>query len=285
MKFFQYESVQEFEEKAQPYLTKNEDLYSLFSGVLQGIKVGHYDNPLMVAIENEGRVVALFQMTPPHPLNMIIINEAIMDDILTFASNEFFAKRIPILSAIGLKSVVTKFAYKWQELTQFKSIVLMDQGIYRLDEVNTTLKKSSGSWRYAREDEAALIEEWYVAFGNDAGIENPPMEVVKERVIQFLENQEVFFWEDDEKIVSMMKKARPTEHGVTVSFVYTPQDERKKGYARTLVAAGSEELLKVYDFCVLYTDMMNPTSNKIYQEIGYQKIADSIHIEFVSKQG
>ena len=52
-----------------------------------------------------------------------------------------------------------------------------------------------------------------------------------------------------------------------------------------MVAAGSEELLKTYDFCVLYTDMMNPTSNKIYQEIGYQKIADSIHIEFVLEDG
>jgi len=285
MRFFQYENALEFEEIAQPFLIKNEDLYSLFSGVLQGIKAGHYDNPLMVAIEKEGQVVALFQMTPPHPLNMLIIDETLMEDVLTFAANEFFAKRIPILSAVGLKSVVTKFAYKWQELTQFKTIVLMDQGLYRLDEVNEPLEKSSGSWRYARKDEAALIEEWYVAFAIDAGIESPPMEVIKERVVQFLENQEVFFWEDGGKIVSMMKKARPSKLGVTVSFVYTPQEQRKKGYARTLVAAGSKELLKVYDFCVLYTDMLNPTSNKIYQEIGYQKIGDSIHVEFVSKHG
>jgi predicted GNAT family acetyltransferase len=52
-----------------------------------------------------------------------------------------------------------------------------------------------------------------------------------------------------------------------------------------MVAAGSQELLKTFDFCVLYTDMLNPTSNKIYQEIGYRKIADSIHIEFVEKEG
>ena len=81
----------------------------------------------------------------------------------------------------------------------------------------------------------------------------------------------------------MMKKSRPSEPGVTVSFVFTPQEERKKGYARTMVAAGSEEFSKTYDFCVLYTDMMNPTSNKIYQEIGYRKIADSIHLEFMKK--
>ena len=50
-----------------------------------------------------------------------------------------------------------------------------------------------------------------------------------------------------------------------------------------MVAAGSEELLKTYDFCVLYTDMMNPTSNKIYQERVYREIAASIHIEFMEE--
>ena len=45
-----------------------------------------------------------------------------------------------------------------------------------------------------------------------------------------------------------------------------------------MVAACSKELLKEYEFCVLYTDMMNPTSNKIYQEIGYEKIVDSVHL-------
>jgi predicted GNAT family acetyltransferase len=161
----------------------------------------------------------------------------------------------------------------------------MDQGLYRLDKVDQSLEKSSGSWRYARKDEAQLLTAWFKAFEQDTGLKNTPLEVINERVNQFLEDQEVFFWEDNGKVVSMMKKARPSDRGVTVSFVFTPHEERKKGYARTMVAAGSEELLKTYDFCVLYTDMLNPTSNKIYQEIGYRKIADSIHLEFVHEEG
>ncbi|MGB3100710.1 MAG: GNAT family N-acetyltransferase, partial [Psychrobacillus psychrotolerans] len=34
-----------------------------------------------------------------------------------------------------------------------------------------------------------------------------------------------------------------------------------------------------FEFCVLYTDMLNPTSNKIYQEIGYKKLVDSVHLK------
>lgn len=285
MKFNEYTQAQAFEDKAKPFLQEHEDLYSLFYGVLQGIKAGRYENAFMATVEVDDHVVALLQMTPPHPLNIVVIDESKMDEILTFAANELSLKDLPIHSAIGVKAVVNAFSQKWQEVTNCKAQLLVDQGLYRLDQVNQTLEKSPGSWRYARKDEAPLLAIWFKAFEQDAGLKNTPIETIHERVKQFLEDEEVFFWENDGKIVSMMKKARPSEHGVTVSFVFTPQEERKKGYARTMVAAGSEELLKSFDFCVLYTDMLNPTSNKIYQEIGYRKIADSIHVEFISEEG
>ncbi|ARK22042.1 GNAT family N-acetyltransferase [Sporosarcina ureae] len=97
----------------------------------------------------------------------------------------------------------------------------------------------------------------------------------------FIQNNEVFVWEVDGRVVSMMKKARPTKHGVTVSMVFTPEDERKKGYARSLVAKVSAELLKEYDFCILFTDLANPTANKIYREIGYQQITEFAHVEWL----
>ena len=284
MNFNLYKQAQDYEAIAKPFLIENEDVYSLFYGILQGIKAGRYDNPVMAAIEDDDRVVALFQMTPPHPMNIIIIDETKTDVILTFAAKEFLQRDIQIPSAVGLKPVIFAFAENWKELTQCETKLLMDQGLYRLDKVADSLDMSPGTWRFARKDEATLIEDWYVAFNQDVGLAPSSRESIREKVAQFLDDQEVFFWELDGKVVSMMKKARPSEHGVTVSFVFTPKEERQKGYARTMVAAGSEELLKTYDFCVLYTDMMNPTSNKIYQEIGYRKIADSVHLEFVSKE-
>ena len=285
MKFNVFLNPQDFEDKAKPYLTENEDVYSLFYGVLQGIKAGRYENPFMATVEVDDQIVALFQMTPPHPLNLIVMDGTKMEDILTFAAQEIFTREIPVPSAVGVKHVVNAFSEKWQELTKSNARVLMDQGLYRLDKVDRSLDKSPGSWRYAREDEAPLLATWYKAFEQDTGLKNSSHEVINESVRRFLGDQEVFFWEDNGKVVSMMKKSRPSDRGVTVSFVFTPHEERKKGYARTMVAAGSEELLKTYDFCVLYTDMLNPTSNKIYQEIGYRKIADSIHVEFLPGEG
>ena len=66
------------------------------------------------------------------------------------------------------------------------------------------------------------------------------------------DKREVFLWVHEGKVVSMMKKSRPTKRGVTVGLVFTPREERRKGYARTMVAACSKELLKDFEFCVPY---------------------------------
>jgi len=281
MEFTVYENPNEFARKAEPYLKEKEDVFSLFLGVLQGIKAGHYENPFMATIEEDGELLALFQMTPPYPFNMVIINENRLEESLSRVIDEIVSRKVSITSVISLKPWAYRFAEKWKEATGETYELEIDQGLYRLDEVDETLEKSSGAWRYAESSDRPLIERWYHLFSEDAGLPPSPDDYIKGQVEMFVRNKEVFLWEDEGKIVSMMKKARPTDYGVTVSFVFTPREERKKGYARTMVAAGSKELLKEFDFCVLYTNMLNPTSNKIYQEIGYKRIADSVQLKFV----
>jgi len=46
------------------------------------------------------------------------------------------------------------------------------------------------------------------------------------------------------------------------------------------VAALSELLLgRGFEFCVLYTDLANPTSNAIYARIGYRPVRDFLMYE------
>ncbi|WP_342505527.1 GNAT family N-acetyltransferase [Sporosarcina sp. FSL K6-2383] len=281
MEFRQYADVHDFALQAEPILTEKEDVYSLFFGVLQAIKAGRYDNPFMATIEEDGKVLALMQMTPPHPLNLIIVDEKRIEGIVDVLIKKLVEFRIEMSSVISLKAWAYRFAEKWEVKTGTVHKLLMDQGLYRLDKVNKALQQSPGKWRLADERDSPLIEGWFTIFEEDTGLPITSLEEVKKRVSLFISEQEVFLWEHDGKVVSMMKKARPTEHGVTVSFVFTPHEERKKGYARSMVAACSTELLRNYNFCVLYTDLMNPTSNKIYREIGYNRIADSVQLGFV----
>jgi uncharacterized protein len=90
----------------------------------------------------------------------------------------------------------------------------------------------------------------------------------------------VYLWDHGEP-VTKVAKARSTTHGITVNLVYTPSSHRRRGYATSAVAHLSQLLLdEGYDFCTLFTDMANPTSNRNYQKIGYRPVMDYLQYRF-----
>ena len=81
--------------------------------------------------------------------------------------------------------------------------------------------------------------------------------------------------------VSMATINKTLQSVFGVAGVYTPPYFRKKGYATACVAElCRQQMKKGFTKAVLYTDLANPTSNKIYMEIGFTAIADSLEISF-----
>jgi len=63
--------------------------------------------------------------------------------------------------------------------------------------------------------------------------------------------------------------------------VYTPPELRRRGYAGALVAHLTQYLLDgERDFCFLYTALANPTTNRIYQNVGYEFVVESAEYAF-----
>jgi predicted GNAT family acetyltransferase len=79
----------------------------------------------------------------------------------------------------------------------------------------------------------------------------------------------------------MVLKTRPTRHTISISGVYTPPSLRNRGYASAAVSALTRRLLESgYRNCNLFTDLSNPTSNAIYQRIGYIPVMDYNYHQF-----
>jgi len=77
--------------------------------------------------------------------------------------------------------------------------------------------------------------------------------------------------------------AAVTPEGSRVGPVYTPSPLRGRGYASALVAAASQAQLGAgRRFCFLFTDLANPTSNEIYQAIGYEPVCDVDEYRFTA---
>jgi predicted GNAT family acetyltransferase len=92
------------------------------------------------------------------------------------------------------------------------------------------------------------------------------------------------FWVDNGKRVSMAGYGGVTPNGIRIGPVYTPPEFRKRGYASALTAALSQEMLdQGRKFVTLYTDLSNPTSNHIYQTIGYKPVHDVDEYRFEGK--
>lgn len=277
MDWIVYANPAEFAGKVEKLLYKNEDIYSLFLGILNQIKDGRYEEYFLATLENGGEVVAACLMTPPHPFQLVVFEE--LPDIEREIVQQLLASGIVVDAVVGDQDIAHRFADAWIQRVGGEIRVLMHQGLYRADAVNTRLEKSRGTWRVANKKDAPLLEEWMLLFEEETGIAmSTPAEAAR-KIDSFIELKEVYVWEVDNEVVSCMKKSRPSKHGITVSFVFTPTKHRRKGYARTLVAEVTEELLGEYDFVMLYTDLKNPTSNKIYKEIGYEQIATPVHLK------
>ena len=73
----------------------------------------------------------------------------------------------------------------------------------------------------------------------------------------------------------------PTPNGARIGPIYTPPDQRRRGYGSALTADLTQlQLDRGRRFCFLFTDLANPTSNSIYQQIGYRPVSDSAQWAF-----
>ncbi len=96
-----------------------------------------------------------------------------------------------------------------------------------------------------------------------------------------IESAGFWLWEDGGQPVSLAGFSGPTPTGIRIGPVYTPPELRRRGYATTLVADLSAWLLeRGHRACFLYTDLANPTSNRIYVEIGYERVCDAMEFVF-----
>ena len=132
---------------------------------------------------------------------------------------------------------------------------------------------TSGQLTIAGPDDRDLVIDWFRAFAAEAlpaEYAAVPVELVDRRIAL----GGVYLWDDDGP-VSLTVVGSRTPNGARVGPVYTPPDLRGRGYASACVAAASQAQLDAgRTFVFLFTDLANPTSNHIYQDIGYEPVRD-----------
>jgi predicted GNAT family acetyltransferase len=140
-----------------------------------------------------------------------------------------------------------------------------------LEQVSEPVHPAPGRLRAADASDRSLMIEWLEAFEIEAGVLAGQAQTM---VDSRMASGRLLVW-DDGGPVSVLGTNPPVAGVVRVGPVYTPPEHRRKGYAGSAVAAASRYALAAgATSCMLFTDLANPTSNKIYAEVGYQRVGD-----------
>ncbi len=270
-----------FYDQIRNFLMKHEAENNLIFAILNAIKVGRYkENNLMISVEERNKPLLAAVMTPPH--NLLLSYTQIMnsiDQLINFlVENE---NKIP--GILAFKKAAKKATKLWSRKKNISYKLGMNERIYKLEEVDY---KYLGPHDFKAVDLTYenLILKWIKLFREEA-LPNEKFEIDEEyRKItrQRIEENRYFILFDNNQPVSMVHKAGKTPNGNLINQVFTPSNLRRRGYATEAVAKISKLLLDEGNrFCFLFTDLSNPTSNKIYQNVGYRPIIDMDQYEFL----
>jgi len=283
------ENAAAFLERMQPELEAHEAANSLMYGLTLRIinDPGWAKIPPLywIAVQEDdkgGAVRAAALITPPHNLVLFSSPDESPPEAYEAIATNIWERGIALPGLFGPVAATRAFIQAWQALSGQQARLLMHQRLFELRQVIAPTWPQ-GQMRKARESDIPLLSDWFLEFHYDSdptGSPPPDAQQLRELTADRVEKGIFFVWEDGQP-VCMAGINRPTPHGWTIGPVHTPRPLRCRGYATALTAALSQYVLDAgKQFVTLDTDLANPTSNSIYQKVGFKPVIDLDMLEF-----
>jgi RimJ/RimL family protein N-acetyltransferase len=225
--------------------------------------------------EPDGLVDGAFMVTPPFPVLLTRLpgqRARLLAEVLA-------ARDTPVSGVNAEQGTAAAFAAAWRELTGLESAVYRRSRLFRLDGIAPPEPRPPGSARVAAAADRELLDSWFEQFYQEVGENVRFPGAVDDR----LSHGGLMFWEAGGRLVALAGITRTVAGVARVGPVYTPPDQRNRGYGAAVTVAVSQAALDAgADQVVLFTDLANPTSNALYPRIGYRPVQDSVVLSFAS---
>jgi GNAT superfamily N-acetyltransferase len=238
----------------------------------------------VVARDGAGQVVGVAMRTAPfvpHPLYVLPMPDEAARDL----ARALHDRGEEVVAANGALPAARVLADELARLTGRAVHVHEHLRLFELGEL-VVPPAPPGRLRLATAADADLALAWFLAFesaaaeqaGRDGAhgmLEGFTLEDMQARI----DDGVIWFWEDESGERVHLTGANPPAYGVTrVGPVYTPSAQRGRGYASAAVAQVSQHFLDRGARVCLFTDQANPTSNKIYEALGYRPVVDMVNL-------
>lgn len=263
-------------ERAADLVDANPVAYSVFSTVAASLvqEPTRFTDPRWWAVEDPSGQPALIAMqTPPHPLHL----PQHVPGAAAALAGHLLATGARVSGVNGPRAAVEEFVDRYLPAARVRVRGREGIGVYDLPVRAHLPWPVEGGMRIADESDVALVASWVSAFMLETGDGLNDPEATARRQIGI---GKVSLWVVDGRAVAMCWASDAFGGVVRVSGVYTPRSERGHGYASAVVAATSRREQDAGHICMLYTQLANPTSNKIYQALGYRYLGDDLRLTF-----
>jgi predicted GNAT family acetyltransferase len=255
----------------EPYLTNV--MGSVATSVSTGLRT--YDQSFWWLIEDSsGATRAMMMRTAPHKL----VLSPMPDEVIEAAADAVLAHDPEVPGVTGSKTLVERFvaAFAQGSSRRFDPVVERCLWVYKLGELTSAAAVPASS-RVADDADFELLRRWWWAFAEETGVERYGLE---EGLRGALAHGRIALWSLDERPACAVGTSPvvdvPSGSIVRVGPVYTPPEDRRRGYAGQLTGVVSSRLVDAGHGVMLFTDSANATSNGVYTRLGYEKIDEVV---------
>jgi predicted GNAT family acetyltransferase len=277
------EDLDAFLAGAGTFLRSRPDLHTVALTVTEGLRTRGLraygtQAPYFGLCGQDGTVRGACFRTPPHRLYLTPLDAGQADALA--AQLAATGRALPGVSADA--ATAARFAEAWQRHTAAAAVLHERQRLYRLATLTVPQPAPEGRARIAQETDRELLVRWFGEFSESVGGADAP------RAASWADARLAYggvaLWEAADGTPLSMAGLTPLVAGqIRVAPVYTPAALRGRGYAGAVTAEvsrlarerGAEQVL-------LFTDLANPTSNALYQRIGYRPVADFASYDFTA---
>jgi predicted GNAT family acetyltransferase len=245
--------------------------------IVESLRSGHRWSdaaPLFGWYHDGGGVRGAVCMTPPFEMLLA----AVPDDTIAELVAALRAEEVPLPGVNGDVPTVERFAQAWLAGGALRARTVFEQRLYALGTLNPPHPPPPGRARQGVASDLDLARRWFRAFQDEVGVAATDAESWARAAV---DDGRLWLWEDGGAVVALAGRTPPAAGVSRVAPVYTPPDRRRRGFGAAVTAACTADALdRGADHVVLFTDLANPTSNAIYQRLGYRPVADRRVVRF-----
>ena len=266
-------NVRAFLERTGSFLVAREAEHNLIFGICSSIEAdptAYEAPPYLASVVHRDRVVGAAIRTPPWRIVLSLMDHP---GAVHRIAGDLAGQDLP--GVVGPVESSAAFAEAWSREAGVTARLTTNERAFQLSTVKPP-RAAPGELRRAGPSDRTIVRDWAEAFVREALPHDPPQdfEDMADRWIRGL-GRTAYLWVDGGRPVSLTCVGGLTPHGIRIGPVYTPPELRGRGYASNLVAGVSRMQLDAgHEYVFLFTDLANPTSNRIYQAIGYEPVND-----------